>query len=85
MNGPVTVEELAILMKARAGLTVDPALLAEAPDVPFEEYGLDSLGLLGIVAELENRYGHAIDNEPERCKTPTDFLTLVNAQLTTGA
>ncbi|WP_035840555.1 acyl carrier protein [Kitasatospora azatica] len=85
MNGPVTIEELALLMKSRAGLTVDPEQLAARPDDPFELYNLDSLGLLGIVSELENRYGRSIDNEPERCKTPTEFLTQVNEQLNAGA
>ncbi|MCX4744159.1 acyl carrier protein [Kitasatospora sp. NBC_01287] len=85
MNGPVTFDELALLMKARAGLTVDPDQLEGAPDTPFEQFGLDSLGLLGIVSELENRYGRSIGNEPESCKTPADFLTLVNDQLSIGA
>ncbi|MFE0458638.1 acyl carrier protein [Kitasatospora sp. NPDC058965] len=85
MHSPVTVEELAGLMKSRAGLTVEPQQLADQPDTPFEVYNLDSLGLLGIVSELENRYGKSIDNEAERCKTPTEFLTNVNEQLNTGA
>ncbi|GAB2714217.1 acyl carrier protein [Kitasatospora kifunensis] len=85
MNGPVTFEELATLMKGRAGLSVDAAELASQPDTPFDQFGLDSLGLLGIVSELENRYGQPIGNEPESCKTPEDFLTLVNDQLTAGA
>ena len=85
LTDPVTFDELATLMKGRAGLSVDPQVMADRPDTPFEQFGLDSLGLLGIVAELENRYGHSIGNEPELCKTPGDFLDLVNDQLTTGA
>ena len=85
MNGPVTFEELASLMKGRAGLSVDPEELENRHDSLFEEFGLDSLGLLGIVAELENRYGQPIGNEAETCKTPSDFLDLVNAQLKQGA
>ncbi|MGF1432047.1 acyl carrier protein [Kitasatospora sp. LaBMicrA B282] len=85
MTGPVTFDDLADLMKRRAGLTVDPRDLESRPDTPFDQFGLDSLGLLGIVGELENRYGRAIGNEPEQCKTPGDFLALVNSQLTDGA
>ncbi|WP_327065252.1 acyl carrier protein [Kitasatospora sp. NBC_01250] len=85
MNDPVTFEELASLMKGRAGLSVDAADLERQPDALFEQFGLDSLGLLGIVSELENRYGKPIGNEPESCKTPEDFLALVNDQLTVGA
>jgi len=78
---PVTFEELAALMKGRAGLSVDPGHMASSPAVTFEELNLDSLGLLGIVAELENRYGARIGEEAETCKTPHAFLTNVNAQL----
>ncbi|WP_370084462.1 acyl carrier protein [Streptacidiphilus sp. MAP12-16] len=85
MNGPVTFDELASLMKGRAGLSVDPWEMESRPEATFEQFELDSLGLLGIVSELENRYGRPIGNEPETCKTPIDFLNLVNAQLTSGA
>ncbi|SDO06175.1 phosphopantetheine-binding protein [Actinacidiphila guanduensis] len=80
-QGQVTFEELAGLMKARAGLTVDPARMAADPSTTFEELSLDSLGLLGIVAELENRYGCRIGEEAETCRTPHAFLANVNAQL----
>ena len=81
----VTVEELAALMKTAAGVTVDPEDLASRADTPFAEFGLDSLGLLGIVGELENRHGLALPTDAERCKTPRAFLDLVNGALTTGA
>jgi minimal PKS acyl carrier protein len=79
--GPVTFDELADLMKGRAGLSVDPWEMESSPTTTFEQLNLDSLGLLGIVAELENRYGSKIGEEAETCKTPHDFLTNVNAQL----
>jgi minimal PKS acyl carrier protein len=85
VHGPVTFDELAALMKGRAGLSVDPWEMASSPTTTFEELNLDSLGLLGIVAELENRYGSKIGEDAETCKTPHDFLTNVNAQLTAAA
>ncbi|MDX6356497.1 MAG: minimal acyl carrier protein, partial [Streptomyces sp.] len=51
---------------------------------PFTDFELDSLGLLGIVSELEKRYARPIGEEAETCKTPRDFLDNVNAQLTAG-
>ncbi|MGC9544636.1 acyl carrier protein [Streptomyces ferrugineus] len=81
----VTVEELATLMKKGAGVTVDPHDLERRADAPFAEFGLDSLGLLGIVGELENRHGRALPTDAERCKSPRAFLDLVNGALTTGA
>ncbi|WP_051950702.1 acyl carrier protein [Actinacidiphila yeochonensis] len=79
--GPVTFEELATLMKGRAGLSVDAREMEASPAITFEELNLDSLGLLGIVAELENRYGAKIGDEAETCRSPHAFLATVNAQL----
>ncbi|KUM70905.1 acyl carrier protein [Streptomyces sp. ISL-22] len=81
----VTVEELATLMKKAAGVTVDPRDLERRADAPFADFGLDSLGLLGIVGELENRYGRALPTDAERCKSPRAFLDVVNGALATGA
>ncbi|MFF5448641.1 acyl carrier protein [Streptomyces sp. NPDC012888] len=85
MSEHLTVEELSALMKRSAGVTVAPEVLAARPDAEFADYGLDSLGLLGIVAELEKRHGHPLPIEVEHCKTPGAFLDLVNDCLMTGA
>lgn len=84
MKKELTYEELAALMKSAAGITADAATLSGSPDVPFTEFGLDSLGLLGIVGELENRHGVAISGDADSCKTPRAFLEVVNASLTAG-
>ncbi|MFG2333949.1 acyl carrier protein [Streptomyces sp. NPDC048604] len=81
----VTVDELATLMKQAAGVTVDPRELEQSPQTPFSVLGVDSLGLLGIVGELENRTGQSLPNDAERCKTPEEFLALVNDTLRNGA
>ncbi|MEU1087738.1 acyl carrier protein [Streptomyces sp. NPDC005576] len=85
MPDQLTYEELSTLMKSGAGLTADASEMASRPESSFEEYGLDSLGLLGIVAALENRYGHALPADADQCKTPAEFLDLVNNTLVTGA
>ena len=81
----VTFTELATLMKQAAGVTVDPHDLEGRADTPFAEFGLDSLGLLGIVGELENRYGTPMPPDAERSKTPRQFLDQVNSALLAGA
>ncbi|MEU9054930.1 acyl carrier protein [Streptomyces sp. NPDC048384] len=81
----VTVAELAALMKQAAGVSVDAHDLEARAETPFSEFGLDSLGLLGIVGELENQHGQALPTDAERCKSPRAFLDLVNGSLTTGA
>ncbi|WP_418955277.1 acyl carrier protein [Streptomyces tritici] len=80
----VTYDELATLMKQAAGVTVDPRELEESAQTPFSVLGIDSLGLLGIVGELENRSGRSLPNDAERCKTPAEFLALVNDTLRNG-
>ncbi|MEU9715788.1 acyl carrier protein [Streptomyces sp. NPDC047976] len=84
MSDRLTLEELATLMKT-AGITVDPTELASRPESRFDDYGLDSLGLLGIVGELENRRGRALPTDADRCKSPREFVDLVNNSLMTGA
>ncbi|WP_328873887.1 acyl carrier protein [Streptomyces sp. NBC_00287] len=81
----LTFEELAALMKKAAGVTVDPHELERRADAPFADFGLDSLGLLGVVGELENRHGRALPTDAERCKSPRAFLALVDGALTRGA
>jgi minimal PKS acyl carrier protein len=85
MNGPMTYEELATLMMNRAGTPVEPEDLADRPDSAFSDFGLDSLGLLGVISELENRYGCSIDGEPEAHKSPGALLALVNERISLGA
>ncbi|WP_435972630.1 acyl carrier protein [Streptomyces sp. Qhu_M48] len=80
----VTFDELATLMKQAAGVTVDPRELERTSDTPFSVIGLDSLGLLGIVGELENRYSRSLPTDAERCKTPAEFIDLVNNSFRTG-
>ncbi|WP_392667450.1 acyl carrier protein [Streptomyces sp. LN785] len=85
MTDPLTYQELAALMKKGAGVTVDPLDMEKRPASGFDEYGLDSLGLLGIVGVLENRHGQPLPADADRCKTPREFLDLVNNNLMTGA
>jgi len=84
MTDRITVEELAELMKKSAGVTVAPEEL-RGRDPGFDILGVDSLGLLGIVGELENRYGTPMPTDAERSKSPRQFLDLVNSALMTGA
>ncbi|MFI9646593.1 acyl carrier protein [Streptomyces sp. NPDC052040] len=85
MSDRITVEELAELMKTAAGVTVAPQDLVQSYDSGFEALGIDSLGLLGIVGELENRHDTPMPPDAERCKTPRQFLDLVNTTLMAGA
>ncbi|WP_225830997.1 acyl carrier protein [Streptomyces sp. NK08204] len=85
MSDRITVEELSELMKKAAGVTVPPAELEQRCDTGFDALGVDSLGLLGIVGELENRHGAPMPPDAERSRTPRQFLDLVNSALPAGA
>ncbi|MFB7474517.1 acyl carrier protein [Kitasatospora sp. NPDC056184] len=84
MSNTLSYPELAALIQARAGVVIDPAAL-ERPGAAFDEFGVDSLGLLGVVGELENRHGVKVTNGAESAKTPAEFLDLVNAVVTAKA
>ncbi|WP_055590743.1 acyl carrier protein [Streptacidiphilus griseoplanus] len=84
MNQVLTFDELAALMQSCAGVAVDSRELENRPAATFEEFGLDSLGLLGVVAALENRHGAPIGPGAESCRTPHEFVALANNRLTTG-
>lgn len=84
MSHNLSYPELAALLQARAGVTVPPDDL-EKPGAQFDEFGVDSLGLLGVVGELENRHGLKVTSGAESAKTPAEFLELVNGSLSAKA
>lgn len=85
MSDSITVQELAELMKQAAGVTVSPEELQRSHNSGFDTFGIDSLALLGIVGELENRYNKPMPQDAERSKTPRQFLDQVNGALMAGA
>jgi acyl carrier protein len=61
----------------------DIALDAILPDSTLEDVGFDSLGVLGIAALLENKYGLVLDSAPmARAKTFGELMELVKAKST---
>ncbi|EMF52859.1 MULTISPECIES: acyl carrier protein [Streptomyces] len=85
MSDRITVEELSELMKKAAGVTVTPEELQRRMESGFDVIGIDSLGLLGIVGELENRYGTPMPPDAEKSRSPKQFLDQVNTALMAGA
>ncbi|KJS57000.1 acyl carrier protein [Streptomyces rubellomurinus] len=84
MSNTLSYPELADLIQARAGVSITPADL-EQPGAHFDDFGVDSLGLLGVVGELENRHGLKVTTGAESAKTPAEFLQLVNSSLSAKA
>ena len=82
MTVELTSADLATLLKQKAGVTVDPLDL-DRPGATFEEFGVDSLGLLAVVGELENRHGKPM-TAAEGSKSSAEFLHAVNRSLKEG-
>lgn len=78
-TGPLTHAELATVIKNCTGVAVDPETLAGSPELTFAELGIESLGVLGIVAALENRYGIQLRDDAEQCQYPEQLRELVTS------
>jgi minimal PKS acyl carrier protein len=83
MTVELTSTDLATLLKQKAGITIDPLDL-DRPGATFEDFGVDSLGLLAVVGELENRHGRAMTSA-ESCQSSAEFLQAVNLSLKEGS
>lgn len=80
---PLSLPELGELVLAGTGVEADTAALAAAP-ATVEELGIDSLGWLGVVTQLENRYGIDLGDAAETVDSLPDLVVRVNRTLTGG-
>lgn len=78
MSEIITIEELAEIITTCVGVEVDVPALASSPSATFSDLDVDSLGLLSVVAELENRFGLILGAEAEETKTPHQLADVVN-------
>ncbi|GAA3225839.1 hypothetical protein GCM10020256_35790 [Streptomyces thermocoprophilus] len=85
MSDRITVEELSELMRKAAGVTVPPEELEQQYDTTFDVLGIDSLGLLGVVGELEKRYGAALPRTRNAARRPGSSSTWSTALSWRGA
>jgi acyl carrier protein len=72
----VTLAEFTELLSAGSGVRITPDLVGEG--TTFEEIGVDSLALIGVIPVLERSRQILIPPDAENIKTVSDFLTLVN-------
>ena len=84
-DNPVTYDVLASLITNCAGARVDAQTLRDQPTATFADLGVDSLGVLGITTELENRYDVRLHVDTDTCTTPHQLRELVNAALSSEA
>ncbi|MFJ9556368.1 acyl carrier protein [Nocardiopsis sp. NPDC101807] len=74
----ITIEEQVELISACAGIRTD---VATASSQTFDELGVDSLGVLGIVAEIERRTGLKLGADAEQAPSPAALMALVNGDV----
>jgi aromatase len=67
-----------------AGVRVAPASLTDQ-GVTFQDLQIDSLAVIGIVAEIERRYETKLGADTESAKTPSELIALINAQVRAGS
>ncbi|MEU7755592.1 phosphopantetheine-binding protein [Micromonospora sp. NPDC049101] len=77
------LDDLAEMVTRCAGVPVTPAVLAADP--AFAELGVDSLGVLGVVAEVENRLAVSLPDGADGLDRPSDLISLVNDRLARSA
>lgn len=83
-HGPLELDELASIISRSAGISVTGGELAGRPEATFTELEVDSLALLGIVGELERRFGVSLSPYAEKCPSPQELRDFVNSQITSG-
>lgn len=80
MSGPViTMEELGELLSSSSGVRVDTAELTAS--TTFDDLGLDSLALLGVITAIERNRGVALPAEAQETRSVREFLTILNDTL----
>lgn len=80
---PLTPQRFSEIVTRCTGVPVAAATILERPETTFEDLGIDSLGVLGVIAECEH-LGIKLGADAEACPTPVTLLAMVNAQLTAG-
>lgn len=76
----ITLNEYAELINRASGAGISAQQLLD-PAVTFEELGVDSLGALGVVSELELRLGLDPDSGADGTRTPFELLLGINRRL----
>jgi aromatase len=77
--------ELSEIVKTVAGVEIDAKQIEQDPHATFEDLGVDSLGLLGVFAVVEQRYQVQIHADIEDCRTFADLEAIVRQAAGPGA
>lgn len=84
-SGSFTLDELKQILLGAAGAVEGVELNTDALDTEFDELGYDSLALLELGGQIEQRYEISLDEEAVgEARTPRALIDVVNAHLTSS-
>lgn len=75
----ITPEELAKLLAANSGVPVEPDQLNGT--TTFDDLGVESLALLGVITSIERSRAIALPTEAQEIESVQEFLNLLNESL----
>jgi aromatase len=79
---PLAYNEFLSIIQRCTGVPAD-VLVTDDPTVTIEDMGVDSLGLINVLTEVENRYDIQLDAEGVQCFP--EIYSLINEQLVPAA
>lgn len=75
----MNTSELIALINRCTGVAITDEQVAD-PNLTFDDLGVDSLGLMGVMARLEHDHGVTQAVEMDITKSPKDLLLVLNGK-----
>lgn len=76
MDAHLSADDLAALISRCTGVTVTADQITD-PQHTFDDLGVDSLGLMGVIAELQRNHGMSRDVDMQPDRSPRELLSLL--------
>ncbi|MEV8441653.1 acyl carrier protein [Actinosynnema sp. NPDC051121] len=76
MGAHLSANDLAALISRCTGVTVTADQVTD-PQRTFDDLGVDSLGLLGVIGELQRNHGMSRDVDMQPDRSPRELLSLL--------
>jgi aromatase len=80
-----TRADLIDMIKTVCGVQIDTGQIQQNPQATFEDLGVDSLGLHGVFAAVEHKYGIEIHADIDDCRTLADLEAVIGQAAGPGA
>lgn len=79
MDAHLSPNDLAALISRCTGVTVTGEQVTD-PRRSFDDLGVDSLGLMGVLAELQRNHGMSRDVDMQPDQSPQELLSLLTGK-----